>query len=292
MSPDLISVLWGVLFLAAAIAIHAVLIAPTNLRTTVIDVPLNGLAPVFDGYAMAILSDVHHRTSRESRHLRRIVALANAADADLLVLLGDYSASFGHNRRLSAACYERSLPALDIALRKLRSRDGVVAVLGNHDHYYDGARVAEWLRSLGARVLINDHVVVRRGHQALAIGGVGDALEDEVDPMGGARDRPAGTPLVILSHNPDCVLALSKDCGAGLVLSGHTHGGQIVLPGYGAPVTFTKVCGRRTASGCVPNAIAPLYVSTGAGAQWPIRFRCPPEVLVVRLRVPPAQQPA
>ena len=285
-------VLIGLLVLGVAVAAHAVLIAPGQLRTTTIEATVKELDPAFDGYVLVVLTDMHHRVSAESRHLQRMVAQANAADPDLIVLLGDYGVSFEHNRPLSAACYEWILPALGMSIRRLHSRDGVLAVLGNHDHYYDGARVAEWLRSLGARVLINDHVVIQRGESRLAIGGVGDAIEDVVDPMGGAAIRPAATPLIVLSHNPDGVLALSDECGAGLVLSGHTHGGQIVIPGYGAPVTFTKICGRRTASGWVPNPTAPLYVSTGVGAQWPIRFRCPPEVVVVRLRAPAAQQPA
>lgn len=292
MSSTLATALAGLMLLALLVALHAILIAPTSLRTTTIDVPLDGLAPMFDGYVIAVITDVHQRVPTESRHLQRIIARANDANPDLIVLLGDYGVSFEHNRPLSAAFYERSFPALATAFRRLRSRDGILAVLGNHDHYYDATRVTEWLQSTGARVLNNEHILVRRGDQCLAIGGVGDALEGEVDPMGGAAARPAGTPLVVLSHNPDAVLTLSKSAGAGLVLSGHTHGGQIVIPGYGAPVTFTKVCSRRTASGWVPNPNAPLYVSTGAGAQWPVRFRCPPEVLVVRLRAPNGQQPA
>ena len=291
MSPGLI--VGALLILVAlAIAAHAVLIAPTSLQTTVIDAPIDGLAPEFEGYTLAVLADIHHRRGSETQHLRRLVAMSNAAVPDLIVLLGDYGASFRHNRPLSAAFYEWSLPALGFALRKLRSRDGIVAVLGNHDHYHDAGRVTNWLQALDAHVLVNSHVVIRRGGRQLAIGGVGDALEGHVDAKGGAGSRPRGTPLIVLSHNPDGVLSLSRDAGVSLVLSGHTHGGQIVIPGYGAPVTFTRVCGRRTASGWVPNPIAPLYVSRGAGAQWPIRFCCPPEVLIVRLRVKPGQQPA
>jgi hypothetical protein len=280
------------LAVAVAVLVHAVMVAPSRLRTTTIDAPIANLPTEFDGYTLVVLADIHHSGPGRSRRLERMVTRTNDANADLVVLLGDYGASMKRSRALSAALYEQAFPALGFALRSLRSRDGVVAVLGNHDHYYDGRRVAEWLRSTGAQVLINAHVVVQRAGRRLAIGGVGDALEDSVDPMGGAASRPAGIPLVVLSHNPDGVLALSKDCGAALVLSGHTHGGQIVIPGYGAPVTFTRICGRRTASGWVPNAIAPLYVSKGIGAQWRVRFRCPPEVLVVRLRPADDQQPA
>ncbi len=284
-------VLIGLSLVAIAVLMHAVLIAPLSLRTTTIDVPLKDLARAFDGYTLAVLSDIHHWAPHESRHLRRMVSLVNTANADLIVLLGDYGASFEHNRALSATTYERALPSLGVALRRLQSRDGLVAILGNHDHYYDGSRVAEWLRSLGAQVLVNDSVILRRDHAELVIGGVGDALEDRVDPRGGVDERGAHAPLIVLSHNPDGVLELSKDCGADLVLAGHTHGGQIVIPGYGAPVTFTRICGRRTARGWIPNDCAPLYVSAGIGSQWPVRFRCPPEVVVVRLRAAD-QQPA
>ena len=285
-------IIGAVVLIGLVIAAHAVLIAPSSLRTTTIEASIPGLAPDFEGYTLAVLADIHHRRGSESRHLQRMVELTNAAGADLIVLLGDYGASFHYNRPLSAALYEWSLPSLGFALRRLISRDGTVAVLGNHDHYHDAGRVTDWLGSIGATVLVNSHVTIRRGEHELAIGGVGDALEGHVDPMGGAAPRRPGTPLVVLSHNPDGVLSLAPDSGAALVLSGHTHGGQIVLPLYGAPLTFTRICGRRTASGWVPNPAAPLYVSRGVGAQWPIRFRCPPEVLVVRLRVAPDQQPA
>ena len=282
----------AVMIIALAIAAHAVLVAPSSLRTTTIAAEVDGLAPEFDGYTLAVLADIHHRRGSESAHLKRMVELTNAADPDLIVLLGDYGASLHYNRPLSTALYEWALPALGFSLRRLRSRDGIVAVLGNHDHYHDAARVTDWLIALGAKVLVNSHIIIRRGEHELAIGGVGDALEGHVDPMGGAAPRPDGTPLVVLSHNPDGVLSLAPESGAGLVLSGHTHGGQIVFPLYGAPVTFTRICTRKTASGWVPNERAPLYVSKGVGAQWPIRFRCPPEVLVVRLRAGHAQQPA
>lgn len=291
MTPGLIIAALLVL-MALGIAVHAVLVAPTNLQTTLLDVPIGGLAAEFDGYTLAVLADIHHRRGSESPHLQRMVEISNGADPDLVVLLGDYGASFHYNRPLSAALYEWALPALGFALRRLRSRDGMVAVLGNHDHYHDAARVVTWLQELGAHVLVNSHVVLQRGEHRLVIGGVGDALEGHVDAMGGAGSRPPGGPLVVLSHNPDGVLSLAKEAGAQLVLSGHTHGGQIVIPGYGAPVTFTQVCGRQTASGWVPNPTAPLYVSRGVGAQWPIRFCCPPEVLIVRLRATSTQHPA
>lgn len=283
-------VLLGIGATIAALMMNAVLIAPKDLRTTTLEVPLAGLASTFDGYTIVVISDVHH-WGLGSRYLRRIVRAANAANPDLIALLGDYAASFEHNHSLSAMVYRRAFPSLIRALGELRAHDGLVGVLGNHDHYFDGAQVADWLRGVGVRILVNDHVVLRRSGARLVIGGVGDAQEDRVDPRGGVDDQPPGTAIVVLCHNPDGVYCLDADSGIGLVLSGHTHGGQVVLPGYGALTTHTRICGRRTASGWVPNAKVPLYVTRGVGAQTSVRFRCPPELLILRLRVE-NQQPA
>lgn len=284
-------IFFGIAAVVTVMILQAMLIAPRDLRKTVVDVPLRGLALPFDGYTLAVLADVHH-WGPGSWYLGRIVRMSNDANPDLVVLLGDYGISFEHNKRLSAIAYRSAIPALTRAFRELRARDGCVAVLGNHDHYYDWQRVAGWLRSLNIRVLINDHLTLRRDGASLVIGGVGDAIEDRVDALGGVGEQAPGAAIVVLCHNPDGVRSLEPGAGIGLVLSGHTHGGQVIVPGYGALTTHTRICTRRTASGWIPNDRAPLYVSRGVGVQLPIRFRCPPELLIVRLRVVPDQQPA
>lgn len=285
------ALLLGMGAIGAAVILHATLVAPRRLRTTVIDFPLPGLAPEFDGYTLAVLADIHH-WAPGTRYLRHVVRMVNDTNPDLVILLGDYGISFEYNRALSSVAYRSAFPALTHAIRELRARDGCLAVLGNHDHYYDPEHVTDWLRSLGIPVLRNDHRVLRRGDAALAIGGVGDALEDRVDAFGGIGRQPPGAATVMLCHNPDGVRALDPTANVGLVLAGHTHGGQIVIPGLGALVRYSRICGRRSASGWVPNDRAPLYVSRGIGVQVPIRFCCPPELLIVRLRIVPDQQPA
>jgi predicted MPP superfamily phosphohydrolase len=133
-------------------------------------------------------------------------------------------------------------------------------------------------------VLVNQCVCIERGGARLAVGGVDDFKRGEVDPYGGCAGVPAGVPRVIISHNPDGVTALAPDARVDLVLAGHTHGGQVVLPLLGAPMRHARVCGWHCASGWVPNPYAPLYVSTGVGSFLPLRFNCPPEVLAVKLR--------
>lgn len=270
-------------------ALHAVFIAPRDLRLTVIDAPIAGLSGQFDGYTIAVIADLHH-WGTNTKYLQRVVRMSNDAKPDLIALLGDYGISFEYNRSLSARAYRHAFPSLLGALRELRAPDGCVAILGNHDHYYDGRQVSEWLQSIG-RVLVNDHIVLQRDHARLIIAGVGDAYEDRVDPLGGAGRQPSGTPIVVLSHNPDGVEKLDATAGISLVLSGHTHGGQIVVPGYGALATHARICGRKTASGWIPNAKVSLHVSRGVGVQTPVRFCCPPELVIVRLRIAD-QQPA
>ena len=172
-------------------------------------------------------------------------------------------------RGLSPWLYDRALPQLTPILGRLHAPDGVLAVLGNHDHYAGVERTVRWLPTIGARLLRNSGVAIRRGDATLVVGGVDDWFEGTVDPEGGCADLPADAPTVVLSHVPDGMLDLAPTRRVDLVLAGHTHGGQFVFPGWGAPVTFSRVCTRRHAAGWIPNARAPLYVSHGVGVQTP-----------------------
>ncbi|MGH7718531.1 MAG: metallophosphoesterase [Gemmatimonadaceae bacterium] len=289
-------VLWGAAAAVVMVALHAVFIAPFDLRVTRVTAPVRGLSEEFVGYTIVLLADLHYGLPTGTRIPARAVAEANRASPDLVVLLGDYggSVAWGRriwSRRISRALYRAAFRALPPVLARLTTRDGVIAVLGNHDYYADIGEVRSWLTSLGYHVLVNECRVIRRGKGALAFGGVDDVREGTVDPAGGCAGVPADVPRVIISHNPDVVRALDRAARADLVLAGHTHGGQVVLPWYGAPRRFCKVCGRHTARGWVPNAAAPLYVSAGVGAWVPLRVNCPPEVVVVRLRRADDQHP-
>ena len=267
-----------------AVVLYASLVAPYALRLTRVDVPVAGLPPEFDGYTIAVLSDLHCGPAAPARYVARAIALARDAGPDLVALVGDYAVSTRRTPRLNARFYRRAMRALDAPFRSLAAPDGTLAVLGNHDHYHDAGEVARWLTSLGVRVLVNESVTVRRGGATLVVGGVDDYREGRVDPAGGCAGAPADAPTVVLAHNPDSVLALTARRRVDLVLSGHTHGGQVVLPVVGALSTHARICTRHAASGWVPNDRAPLYVSRGVGVQHPPRVGCPPEVLAVTLR--------
>ena len=263
---------------------YVTLVTPVALRRTRIDAPIAQLSPALEGYTIAVLSDLHYGgTIAPARLLAHAALLANDSSPDLIVLLGDYALSHSHFHTMSRWLYEWALPRMTATLRTLRARDGVIAILGNHDYDHDATKVVAWLRSSGARVLVNECVVIERGDARLGIGGVDDWTHGRIDPAGGCASLAPDIPRVVLSHNPDGVLELARNARADLVIAGHTHGGQIVLPGFGAPARHCTVCDAHSASGWVARSPVPLYVTTGVGVVLPLRVNCPAEVLVIRL---------
>jgi predicted MPP superfamily phosphohydrolase len=263
---------------------YVVVLTPIMLRLTRIDAPIALLAPELEGYTIAVLSDLHYGgTIAPASLVSRAVRLANRASPDLTVILGDYALSHWRFPAISRRLYSWALPRMTNTLRSLRARDGVVAILGNHDYDYGAASVVEWLRSTGAHVLVNECIVVQRGSAQLGIGGVDDWTHGRVDPSGGCASLPPWIPRVVLSHNPDGALEVAATARVDLMLAGHTHGGQIVLPFIGAPMTDCRVCNASSSRGWVAGSPVPLYVTTGVGVVVPLRINCPAEVLLVRL---------
>lgn len=278
-------------FLLAAFAIvwawRVVVVNPDALQLTVLELPVTGLPPAFDGYRIAVLSDLHHGPQQPLARMQRAVAFANSQAPHLTVLLGDYATSEWATPELSLRWYRRSFAALSPVLRQLRARDGVVAVIGNHDYYASADETVAWLHSLGARVLRNEALELPSPDGPLRIVGLDDVEEGEVHDELTAALLRGDTPTVVLSHHPDGV----RHCAAPsvrLVLSGHTHGGQVVLPWVGALATRSEVCTRHHPAGWIPNAWAPLFVTRGVGCQIPVRIGAPPEVVVLTLRAVPA----
>lgn len=273
---------------AMALGVHAVVIAPRRLRIIELDVEIPGLDAEFDGYRIGVLSDLHQAFLPGLSHTRRAVDEIQQRRPDFIALLGDYGVSFARSRRLSRMLYPREMRALTPVLRGLRAPDGVVALIGNHDYYYDGPAVADWLSTTGIRVLMNEHVEVARGAARLTIGGVDDALEGTPDIAAAFAGSSLEVPRILLSHNPDVVLTPGDTPAPALVLAGHTHGGQVLLPFFGAPVRFARVGSRHIVQGWIPNGYAPLFVSAGVGSQIPLRFGVVPDAVLVRLRAPGA----
>lgn len=229
-----------------------------------------GQAPV----KVALLSDIHVQgPDMPPERLARIVAQVNEARPDLVLIAGD----FVGDRTLATRHYTTEESVAPLA--GLRARFGTVAVLGNHEYWRDGGRARAALARIGVRVLANQ--AVQAG--PLVIGG----LDDQV--TGRNRDaqtyeamrRLAGA-RILLSHSPDPFATLPGDIG--LMLAGHTHCGQIVLPLYG-PIQTASAYGERYACGYIEQQGRKLIVTAGLGASiLPLRLRAPPDIWIVTVR--------
>jgi predicted MPP superfamily phosphohydrolase len=222
---------------------------------------------------VALLADVHVQgPDLPPERMRRIVAQVNAQAPDLILIAGDFSG----DRTIRTRLYSET--EIAESLRGLRAPLGVFAVLGNHDHWRDGAAMARAVRAAGIAVLMND--AVRAG--PLTIAGADDVHTRHADVTAMTRAAMAlPGPALVLSHSPDIVPRLPPRFG--LVLAGHTHCGQIVLPLYGRIATASRY-GERFACGMVKESGRTVIVSAGIGTSvLPLRFGAPPDFWVIEI---------
>jgi len=245
------------------------------LRVHPVTLRLAILPAAWSGTTIAFLSDIHYGPYVPISYVRHAVTLANSLSPDIVALGGD----FPHQGR------ERIAPCV-AELGKLQARLGVFSVLGNHDHYFHGRELAKAaLRDAGITELTNRGVWLERGRERarLRLCGVGDFWEDvQYLPaaLGDATERDA---VILLSHNPDYVESI-RDPRVGLVLSGHTHGGQVNLPIIGPPIV-PSLYGQKYAHGLVQGPVAQVFVSRGVGTITPpVRLACAPEIVFASLK--------
>jgi uncharacterized protein len=240
----------------------------------------------FNGYRIAVMGDFHIAPWQGIGRLRQAVDLIRGLAPDCIALVGDYGHSLRRFPKLSRIWYQKSLPAIAGSLGELAAPDGIVAVLGNHDRDAGADLVEQALRASGIHVLRDRWLDVRRNGATLRILGLDDVAGQR--RIRGAvswswDDMPDAT--LVLTHHPDRI----RDCaslarqGCVIVLAGHTHGGQIVLPWIGAPVTLSRVATHRFPGGLVPNDTATLYVTRGVGEQIPVRIAASREVAIIEL---------
>jgi predicted MPP superfamily phosphohydrolase len=234
--------------------------------------------PELAGLRIAVLADVHAGAPHvDVDKVGRIVAIVEQMRPDLVVLLGDYVAGF---RRTGLWA---PIPPEDTArvLASLHPPLGVFAVLGNHDWWFDGARVRDALRAADIVVLENEAVPVTRDGEVLWLVGLADLWTRWPDVAGALRGVPDGAPAIVLSHNPDVFPEVPSRVA--LTLAGHTHGGQVLLPLIGRPVVPSRY-GQRYAAGHVVEDGRHLFVTTGIGTSIiPIRLGVPPEIVVLTI---------
>lgn len=230
---------------------------PRSCGVTRVDIPLPHLPAEFDGLTIAFLADTHHGPCVPLGYLEGVVAMTNALRPDLVALGGDY---VHRHRRWRFGTGNPSYIAPGIkALGGLRARLGCFAVLGNHDRLVSGPRTQRALAENGLRELTNTGVWLERGAARLRLCGVDDFTTGRPKLAAALGDARPGDAVVLLAHNPDYV-ELIRDPRVGLALSGHTHGGQVVLPFVGAMLLPSKY-GQKYASGLVQAPATQVFVT-------------------------------
>jgi len=223
---------------------------PTPPRVSEIDVIIDDLDPRHDGVRIAQLSDIHVGNMTPESHVRAAVEVANNASPDLIVLTGDY------------VCWRRHEAALVRDQLAGFRAPRVLAVLGNHDYFTWGSGVTAALESNGYEVLRNQTTIADVRGAPLAIVGVDDPVTRHDDLDAAFAGAPAGVTRVVLCHGPDRGPAIAAR-GADLVLSGHTHGGQIFVKGI--TDRLMKRIGLNYRRGMYDLGKTSMYVTPGVG---------------------------
>jgi predicted MPP superfamily phosphohydrolase len=261
---------------------YGLVIEPRRLQVSRHAVNVRDLPAELDGLRLVQLTDIHHGPWLSLDYVRRVVAAANALEPDVVCLTGDYV-------HLSPA-YVAPVVA---ELARLRPRLATVAVLGNHDWWEGVDAMRRAFADAGIplidndrRVLTPDGRLVRDAKVGLALCGVGDLWEDRQDYARALGGLPAAMPRILLSHNPDVAEEPGLVRGGwrvDLMLSGHTHGGQIRIPGLGTPVSSSRY-GQKYSQGFVEGPACRVFVCRGIGVSGaPLRFGVPPEIAVLEL---------
>ena len=255
-------------------------VEPTWLESNEITLPVRDLPHGLQGLRIAHLTDFHGGEHLPPHYLAEVVDRTLSHKPDLIALTGD----FVHKGYRHVDDVARSLS-------QLRAPLGVYAVLGNHDFSVRNAMgwrrhkglhraVADSLSGRGIRVLRNESEVVSKAGVPFQVAGIDDLWSGECDVAGSLAGLCPNSPRLVLAHNPLTVeLLAGQRCD--LMLSGHTHGGQVNWPGVGR--VFIGKNARRLPAGLCQHGDTPVYVNKGVGYGWRFRFGVRPEVAVFHL---------
>ena len=228
----------------------------------------DSLPSLFDGLTLLHLSDLH--LDMDPQASEQMIETIAGLDYDVCVLTGDYRAS-------TSGPVDHLFPMMDRLAGALTGP--AYAVLGNHD----SIRMVSAMESMGIRMLLNESVYLRRSEQQISLAGIDDAHYYRVDNLEkAAEDITKESFSILLSHTPE-IYRQAVHAGFRFMLCGHTHGGQICLPG-GIPVILEAHCPRAFGSGNWCYGDMKGYTSRGVGTSiLPVRFNCPPEITLHRL---------
>lgn len=242
-----------------------------------VDIPVRGLDKDLDGYTIVHLSDMHIGAMTPKWWGQRWIDRANGESADAVVVTGDMVTS--------GTAFHDDIAEL---VGNLRAKDGVFVSMGNHDYFGEGEPLIGLLIAKGARVLRNEGLVIDRTADRGAgarffLSAIDDTWTKRANLDRALEARPDGMSTVLLAHDPDRFPQAAKK-GVDLVLSGHTHGGQIAVPFIARHINASKLA-HHYHLGVYKDGDATLYVHPGLGTTGPpIRLGVAPAIVVLRLR--------
>jgi predicted MPP superfamily phosphohydrolase len=250
---------------------YGVKIEAKSLSVERVTIPIIGKQSVPDGYRVVFMSDFHYYPHTQLDLVKESVTLANSLKPDLILLGGDYVDT-------------ESEPIFELApaLAQLNARQGVFAVLGNHDYRLNQLLIQQGLLESGIEILKNEGLLLTSGADRLYLAGLDDPWLGRADLKEALEKMPSGIASLILAHEPDFADATARNEQATVRLSGHSHGGQIRLPGIGALVL--PPFGEKYDQGLYKVGHLWQYTTRGIGVKFPpLRINCPPEVTEITL---------
>ncbi len=274
---------------------YAYFIEPNRLVTNEAELKIEGWEREFDGFKIVMLSDIHGGSNGVTEErLREVVTRVNDLNADMVVMLGDFVSETVEDQPVAKVGLKMEMKTIADNLAGVKSKYGVFAVLGNHDGWYNDDIVASEFARVGYKVLRHEVAAIEKDGKRLRIFGMIDHLKlnkswKETSADAKAIVDASGTGnLIVLQHSPDLLPIISGELSISgdlkLMLSGHTHGGQVWMPVFGRPVV-PSFFGQKYAYGHVRENNVDLFVTSGIGCSvLPFRFLVPPEIRVLTVR--------
>ncbi len=246
---------------------------PRDFEIVNLNVKIPDLDPVFNNYRIAHISDIHLGQWISAKRIEGVVNMVNKLEPDLVAITGD------------SVSYVVNEPVFDMlrSLKNLKPKDATVAVLGNHDHWVGAKQIRSVMDESNIIELENDVYTLKRGEATLHIAGVDSITLKKHDLEAVLCKLPSSGPAILLAHEPDFADISAATGRFSLQLSGHSHGGQMVIPGLGTPFRGSQF--RKYPLGEYKVGEMVQYTNRGLGTNvfW-IRINCPPEITILRLQ--------
>lgn len=262
----IVSLVFVILFYSGYLFAETSWLKIKNISIAKADVPVS-----FKGFKIVFLTDIHHGPYFSLDRVRAVVDTVNKLKPDVVLLGGDY---VNKDEKYIEPCFQE--------LKNLQAKYGVYGVLGNHDHWENAPLTRKKMQEAHITCLDNKGVWIKNNNEKIKLCGIGDLWCDTQDIVSTMEDVRATDFVILISHNPDYIEQINTD-KIDVMLSGHTHGGQVTFFGLWAPFVPSKY-GQKYRTGVMKKDNITLIVSNGVGnVGTPIRFFAPRQLHVITL---------